>query len=210
MPIMRAMPLMYPKDKKCAELMRQYMFGDYMLVSAFTDKVYLPEGKWIDYWSGEEYTGEQEIKLEIPKGKGGGLFIKGGAIIPEWPYVDYIGQKEIDTLTVQVYPYQKSSFTLIEDQGEGFGYETGQVAETKMVCDASDNEIVFTKSKRAGEYQGMPESRTLRFVFHLSRIPSSVLVDGEEIKDLKYDHENRLLIIRDPAQSEDKVFKIRF
>src|SRR5207244_2325986 len=55
MPILRPMPLMYPDDLRLADCTTQYMLGDSLLVTAFTDTVYLPEGRWIDYWTGVEY-----------------------------------------------------------------------------------------------------------------------------------------------------------
>ncbi|MBD2861530.1 hypothetical protein IDH45_05940 [Paenibacillus sp. IB182363] len=33
------------------------MFGDSLLVGAFTETIYLPDGEWIDYWTGARYTG---------------------------------------------------------------------------------------------------------------------------------------------------------
>ncbi|MDF2714185.1 MAG: xylS, partial [Paenibacillus sp.] len=57
MPIARAMPLSFPDDEQCRTLCDQYMLGDHLLVGVFTDRVYLPKGRWIDYWTGERYEG---------------------------------------------------------------------------------------------------------------------------------------------------------
>ncbi|MEF3310066.1 glycoside hydrolase family 31 protein [Paenibacillus sp. GYB004] len=45
MPIARAMPLMFPDDPHCGELLQQYMLGPFLLVAVFTDRVYLPAGR---------------------------------------------------------------------------------------------------------------------------------------------------------------------
>ena len=42
MPIVRPLPLMYPDDKNVENLLHEYMFGENLLVGAFTDSVYLP------------------------------------------------------------------------------------------------------------------------------------------------------------------------
>ncbi|MBD2864003.1 helix-turn-helix domain-containing protein [Paenibacillus oceani] len=86
MPIARAMPLLYPDDRNCRELSRQYMLGDFLLVAVYTDQVYLPEGNWIDYWTGKRYSGSQWITYTVPAGAGGPLFVRSGAIIPMWRF----------------------------------------------------------------------------------------------------------------------------
>ena len=204
-PMMRPMPLEYPDDHNCEDLLTQYLLGDYLLVSAFSDKIYLPKGKWIDYWSHKEFEGKQELTLDILEDKGGGLFIKAGAIIPEWPYVDYVGQKEIDTLTVQVYPYKKSNFTLIEDEGEGFGYENGEIATTKMECEESDKEIVFIIHKTGGNYKGMVKARKYIVNFNLSDEPRSVMVNSEVYTDWKYDSNNKVISVTNLSNNGPKI-----
>lgn len=195
MPIIRAMPLMYPNDTACENLLRQYMFGEYFLVGAFTDKIYLPEGKWIDYWNGKEYSGNQEIVAQMPENRGGALFVKAGAIIPEWPYVDYVGQKKIDTMTVRVYPYKNSSFLLIEDEGEGFGYENGEAAKIEMSCEASDSSTVFKISKTSCEYTGMLKERYFNVVFNTPVKPVIVVINSKPSNNWKYDAENNLVSV---------------
>ncbi len=207
-PIMRAMPLMYPHDPACADLTKQYMFGEYLLVSAFTDTIYLPEGQWIDYWTREEYKGKQQLKLDLPVGKGGGLFVKAGAIIPEWPYVDHVGQRPMDTLGVQVYPYGKSSFSLIEDAGEGFGYENGETTTAQMHSDLQANSLEITLEKRQGSYQGMTAGRWYNLSIHLAEKPSEVVLDEKVVHQWEYSGDKNLLTI--PAVAEGSTLIVKF
>ena len=61
-PMMRAMVLEYPSDRCAADLDTQYMLGDSLLVSPVFSKegdveVYLPSGRWTDWFTGEEREG---------------------------------------------------------------------------------------------------------------------------------------------------------
>ena len=57
-PLMRALVLDYQKDPNVYEITDQYMLGDNLMVCPVTTKgaqtrtVYLPEGNWVDYWTG--------------------------------------------------------------------------------------------------------------------------------------------------------------
>ena len=56
-PVMRAMSMVYPEDPAWDTNLGQYMLGEFLLVSAYSEEVRLPEGTWIDFWSGKQITG---------------------------------------------------------------------------------------------------------------------------------------------------------
>ncbi len=59
-PVMRALVLDWPHDQNCRQIEDQYMFGPTLLVApvvyegAAARDVYLPQGRWRDYWEGPE------------------------------------------------------------------------------------------------------------------------------------------------------------
>ncbi len=68
-PVMRSMILEFPEDKTCAFLDKQYMLGDELLVApVFSPEgdvsVYLPNGKWTDYFTGDAYEGGRWYEFE--------------------------------------------------------------------------------------------------------------------------------------------------
>jgi len=80
LPMMRAMALAFPDDRKAGGLEDQYMFGDSLLVApvisegATSRRVYLPKGKWVDFWrtfSYEESTGKIDAGATKLKNGGG-------------------------------------------------------------------------------------------------------------------------------------------
>jgi len=179
MPILRAMPLIYPNDPKLENITTQYMFGENFLVSVFSNKTYLPEGNWIDYWTGQHYTGKQEIVTQPPHG--GPLFVKAGAIIPYQNTMQYVDELPADTLILKVFPYKQSSFTLFEDDGVSFNHETGAIASTTISCNEIGNTIKLDISKRHGIYKNMPLHRIYMIEVYCSE-GKSISVNSQAIK----------------------------
>ena len=177
MPMARAMPLVFPDDRHCDDLTRQWMLGPWLLTTAYTDEVYLPAGRWIDFWSGAEHVGPKQFKPSIPASRGGPLFVRAGAILPTGPEVLYAGQKPMDKLGLEIWPETRSQFTLYEDDGETYRYLDGQVARTQITCQADNSRTIVTIAPRAGRYDGMPEKRSFDLRLHTSR-PAEVKLNG--------------------------------
>jgi len=179
LPILRPMPLAFPDDVKLANNLSQYMLGDSLLVAAFTDQVQLPAGRWIDYWSGQEYTGPREMTCVYPTNRAGGLFIKAGAIIPYGPEMDYVGESPVETVRLEVYPEGKSTFTMYEDDGNSLDYLKGAVAVTAMQCEVVNDHTKLTVAPRTGSYKGMPARRSYELRIRAAK-PGSVTVNGNK------------------------------
>lgn len=206
LPILRGMSLAFPKDPLSDALIHQYMFGDAFLVSAFTDKLHLPEGKWIDYWTGEEKIGPRDEVYKIPEGRGGALFVKAGAVIPKYPVMDYVGQKSVETIGVEVFPHEKSFFDLFEDDGVSYDYEKNRVSVTKISCEEDKSGVTLEIAPRKGEYEGMPKMRHFNILVHFAGTPTSVRVNGRELTadDYAFDKTAKTLTV---SASEDSSRK---
>ena len=89
LPMIRALYLAYPQDRNVRHIEDQYLLGDDLLVApvlkplAETDlrTLYLPAGRWTDYWTGEalESRGEwieRRVDLETMP-----LYVRGGAVL---------------------------------------------------------------------------------------------------------------------------------
>ncbi len=74
-PIVRPLALAFPEDQQAAAHWDEYMYGDNILVGIiwkndqFSFDMYLPEGRWTDYWTGKEYQGGQTVHLDCPEYK---------------------------------------------------------------------------------------------------------------------------------------------
>ncbi len=182
-PICTAMVIHYPDDENFFNDYNQYMFGESFLVGALCNSVYLPEGKWIDYWTGKEYEGRSRITEPYPEDRGGYLFVKKGAIIPYWEDVDHVGQKPIDAMTIEIYPDREGSYALYEDDGESFEYENGAFSITNIHYSLSDDRLKVWIDLPCGSYEGMPKNRTYHVRVHMaapSRLPEGARFDSQK------------------------------
>ena len=120
-------------------------------------EVYLPSGnKWYNYWTNEDFDGGQKLKIKtsldrIP------LFVRAGSIIPIGPDVQYTNEKKWDNLIINVYPGADGTFTLYEDEGDNYNYESGAYTEIQMKW--NDKKRILTIDARKGEYNGMLTKR---------------------------------------------------
>ena len=65
-------------------------------------RVYLPEGEWINYWTKEKYMGPEWRYFQIKEGGMQPIFVRGGAIIPFGPMMEYSEEKPADPLTLEI------------------------------------------------------------------------------------------------------------
>lgn len=129
-PIVRPLVYEYPADKHVRNISDEYMLGSFVLVAPViapgkeAREVYLPDGDWYDYYTGEKYSGGRYILADAPLDKVP-VFIKAGAIIPvadgEIRSTEDITEDKISILT---YP-GKGSFVHYQDDNETFAYRNG-------------------------------------------------------------------------------------
>lgn len=131
MPIMRPLVLHYEKDEKVWNMNDEFLVGEQMLVAPVIEPgqtarlVYLPEGIWYDYWTKEKWNGGQYIIKEAPVDVCP-IYVKAGSIIPNYPIQQYVGEKEIESIILDVYPGE-GTYLHYQDNGEDFAYRDGEI-----------------------------------------------------------------------------------
>ncbi|NUR86737.1 MAG: glycoside hydrolase family 31, partial [Nonomuraea sp.] len=71
-PLMRGLFFDHPGDQKIWDFPLQYKLGDALMVAPVTSpeiseiSVYLPEGDWVDVWTGEVLRGGRVVVLPAP------------------------------------------------------------------------------------------------------------------------------------------------
>ena len=126
---MRPMVLQYERDEETRNMNGQFMIGESLLAAPVVEQganrkmVYLPEGTWYDYWSGERLEGGQYVirKAALEECP---LFVKAGGIIPHYPEMDHVSAAKDKELILRVYPGEGEYFHY-QDNGEDFAYRDG-------------------------------------------------------------------------------------
>ncbi len=153
MPMMRPMFLDYPEWDAAYKITTQYMFGDSLLISSFSQDVILPHGKWFDLWTGKIYTGTGNKKtIDIPDNKGGHLFLKEGGIVPMGPITQYVDETVLTEIHWLIYPTGDSiQGDVYLDDGYSLKYKNGDTAIITLTCRNNENSFDLSLSE-SGNY----------------------------------------------------------
>jgi alpha-D-xyloside xylohydrolase len=187
--MMRHLVFDYPQDSKVFGVKDQFLFGPALLVNPVTSagatsrSVYLPAGKWFDFWTGATENGGNTLSASAPLSLIP-LYVKAGSIVPMGPEIQY-ATESIDPLEIRVYKGQDGAFTLYDDEGDGYGYESGKSAQITFTWSESAQKL--TIGARKGSYPGMPQSRTFNVVWVGPSHGTGVEVTAAADKKVTYD-----------------------
>ncbi len=165
--MMRGLVMDFRNDPKVLNIHDQFMFGPAFMVCPVTKpgatsrSVYLPEGKWYDFWSGTAVNGGT-INADAPKNQSP-LYVRAGSIVPMGPSIQYAAEKAVDTIELRIYPGANGTFTIYEDEGNNYNYETGKYSLIPITY--NDNSKTVIMGKRVGEFTGMVPKKVFRVVF---------------------------------------------
>ena len=178
-PICRALALYYPDDANCYDKKFEYLFGEWILVAPVVETatqrdVYLPEGKWIDWWDGTAHTGGGTITCSAPLHKLP-MLVKAGAIIPMIDVRQTWLESSVDRLTLRIYPQGSSQFTIAGDD-KVYPHRSEpytNLKETQIKCRQVDARVDIDIS---------PSDISYMLEVHCRRMPASVWLDGNKLK----------------------------
>jgi alpha-glucosidase/alpha-D-xyloside xylohydrolase len=130
LPIIRALWLHDPDDKEGRARGDEFLWGPHILVAPVTEKgatsrrLYLPRGRWYDFWSGEAIEGGREIDRAVDLATTP-LYVRAGTVLPMGAVRQFTGESPDAPLTLRVYPGADGRFRLYEDDGVSFAYRSG-------------------------------------------------------------------------------------
>jgi alpha-glucosidase (family GH31 glycosyl hydrolase) len=190
-PLIRAMFLDYPnKFTHGAATQYQYMYGPYFLVAPIFQNtqadsigndirngIYLPEGIWIDYFTGDIYNGGKILSnftapiWKLP------LFVKAGAIIPLNNANNNPSEIDKSIRIYEIYPYGEEKLTVYDDDGTTNAYLKNQYATTQISYQLnSKGSISLNINPTEGDFNGMVKDKKTIFIINLTAKPKKVKV----------------------------------
>ena len=168
----------------------QYMYGPYILVAPIyqntamdadgndiRNNIYLPEGTWYDWFTGEKYEGGRIINnFDTPLWKLP-VFVKAGAIIPMTAPNNNVKEMDKALRIYEIYPQGTTSFTEYDDDGVTELYRNGEYTLTRIeqTLDNKGN-VTVTVNPTEGCYNGFVEEKATIFRVNASAEPKKVAV----------------------------------
>lgn len=192
LPLIQPMYYLEPDREEAYQVPNEYYFGSELLVSPITEKqdpevraakvtTWLPEGMWVDFFTGMVYQGGRMIDLwrgveDMP------VLMKAGAIVPMKDMADYDSSTDNPkAMEVRVFPAEDGTFTLWEDQGDTPVDKEENWVATQLTFTGGE-EDTFTIGKALGNVSVIPESRSWKVVFMgVEKACCKVTADGEEV-----------------------------
>ncbi len=189
MPVWRPPVWHYPEDDRLHNINDQIMVGESMLAAPVCRpdcrerRVYLPEGGWYNYWTGDYYRGGQSWVMEAPLERMP-LFIKENSVIFEDPDPDMQAPAGgFERLRFKLFPGRvesRDSTHLYLDDGISFDYQEGEydLYEVQLVSRPGS----FTMELEAvhAGFSDSPEKIEL-VCAGLEQPPEQIKLNGDEI-----------------------------
>ena len=194
-PIMRPLILEYPNDKKVENCSDQFLVGSDLLVAPIMTPetthraVYLPEGRWFDYWTGKQYVGGQHHLIYAPLDTLP-LFVREGAILPLGKVKTSTEVKD-EMIEFHLYGLQsEGSYTYYEDDEATVAYQDGCFVNTNLHYTFEENTLSLTLTKSGDESLTVAQKK---LIIHNTSNIKKVIVNGKE-KDFKQNKDGQLVI----------------
>ena len=199
-PILKSLVLYDQADVQTHFRTDEFIYGDKILICPILEayskgrRLYLPKGIWFNYWDNMPSEGGKEVWIDadletLP------IFIKEGAIIPKYPIQQYVGEKEFDEITLDVYYKKgKETSTLFDDAHDGYDYTKGRYSLRTLKLTGKKDELIIQQHK-SGKFDAAYKTFKLNLIGLPFKI-STIQIDNEEIKfeDIKVNGDNTLVV----------------
>ena len=120
-----------------------------------TRTVFIPDGEWMDVWSGETFAGPTTITVTHSLTTSP-IFVRMGSVLALADNMQNVDEKDWSHLTLDVYPSvtNDGSFTLYEDDGETVAYKDGQFRTTDILLSGEETTVTLSIDAAKGEFAG--------------------------------------------------------
>jgi alpha-glucosidase len=154
-PVLRPLLWEFPADARSIDTEDEVMLGAALLAAPVCHagvrerSVYLPAGRWYDWWTGAAHDGPIDIVVDAPLDRLP-MFGRGGRMVSVESTPASVGQ-----LTLRVFPGVGAGRTY-EDDGESFDYRHGVYALRRAQISDGDGDVVVRLAATEGTYRPPP------------------------------------------------------
>lgn len=131
-PLLKSLVMFDQEDIQTHFRTDEFIFGQQILACPILEpnakgrRMYVPRGKWYNFWTDEVIKGGKEMWIDADIDRMP-IFLKEGAIIPKYPIQQYVGEKIIEQITLDVYYTNgKETSLLYDDAHDGYDYTKGR------------------------------------------------------------------------------------
>ncbi|NMA70802.1 MAG: glycoside hydrolase family 31 protein [Firmicutes bacterium] len=187
-PIMRPLVWHAPDDPVAARTEDAFFVGADLLVAPVLQPgarerlVYLPQGEWVDFWTGTCYEGGAHQVVEAPLERIP-LFVRAGAALPLGPVIQHTGEAGWARLILRLFPGTRPSRwqgTLYEDDGASLAYEQGVSSRRSLQVTVETDRLLLEVGEPQGPYRPDREVIQVELPF-LAEPPRQVRLDGRAV-----------------------------
>lgn len=198
-PILKPIFYVDQEDEQTHYRTDEFVFGQHILVCPILEpnskgrRMYLPRGLWYNFWTNELLSGGKELWVDAELDSMP-IFVKSGAIIPRYPVQQYVGEKKIEELKLQVY-YKNGTekSTVFEDAKDGYDYKKGRFSLRNFTLIGKENDLVLQQFK-SGNFVTEYSSFEIELI-GLPFIPKKIQVDNVYVSldDVRFDKKKMTL-----------------
>lgn len=150
-------------------------------VTTDSREVFIPDGEWIDVWTGDVYVGPKTYTVTHGI-ETSPIFVKKGSVITLADNYDYTDVTQWEKLKLDVYLGGDFETYLYEDDGETDDYKSGKYRTTPITMKNEENKTIVTVGAAKGDYKSKYDSREVTLRVHtFGKSISSVTVNGESV-----------------------------
>lgn len=183
-PIIKHLVFYDQTDPELINWESQFIFNDQLLVCPVTAPnlkkldCYLPKGQWLDYWEGQSFEGKNKYSIALAPNRIP-IFVKAGAIIPNYPVQQYTGEKDFERIELRAYAGANGESHLYEDEGEGYAHKNGKYSLRQFSMEQEEGRLIIRQNK-SGELQNTYHELGWT-IFGIDPTGLKATLDGQEI-----------------------------
>ncbi|PTX91008.1 TIM-barrel domain-containing protein [Opitutus sp. ER46] len=185
-PWFRPLLLEFQDDPSTLNLDDSFMVGPALLAAPVVrageraKDVYLPRGRWYDFWTGESVEGGELRRCDAPLSRMP-LFVRGGSVLVTTEPMAYVAEKPWDPVRFEIYPDAAGAAagSLYEDDGQTPAYLQGAWRRTAVSCVRSGAELRVRLAAPEGPF--VPAPRKFEVVVRNAGPANTVILDGQTL-----------------------------